>query len=96
MNSIIEALYMEQLNFADRPAPTAPAYQQTNTRYKQECLAFQDTLKDLDMTLFDTFDHLCSQNATLAFYREANVFQLGFCLGVAIMQEVSQHMEKLA
>lgn len=92
MPNILEELYYGNLEPIRHTRPKSKEYQKKDEQYSKSRHAFEETLRNLDHNLFQTYSSLCSQNSCLNVDEEAEAFQLGFCLGVSIMQEVSQHM----
>lgn len=96
MANILEELYYGNLEPIGNTRPKSEAYQQKDEQYSKNRSAFEETLKNLDDDLFQAFVRLSSQNACLNVDEEAEAFQLGFCMGVSIMQEVARRMETLS
>ena len=96
MPNILEELYYGNLEPISNTRPKSEAYQQKDEQFSKSRSAFEEALRKLDHNLFQAFSLLCSQNACLNMNEEAEAFQLGFCMGVSMMQEVSRRMETLS
>lgn len=93
MLNILKELYYGNLDPIGNTRPKSKEYQKKDEQYSKNRHAFEEALENLDPNLFQTFSSLCSQNSCLNVDEEAEAFQLGFCLGVSIMQEVSRRIE---
>ena len=94
MSTILEALYWAELISIDESLRHSKEYQEQNAQFSKASNAFVTRLNADAPQLFHAYDDLCSQRNTLFITQESIVFQIGFCLGVTIMQEVSQHMAR--
>lgn len=94
MSTILEALYWAELISIDESLRHSKEYQEQNAQFSRASRAFEAQLKSAAPQLFQIYDDLCSQRNTLFITQESISFQTGFCLGVTIMQEVSQHMAR--
>lgn len=92
MESILEELYFGNISPMDDGHPKSAEYRQKSRQYAQQNLVFLDALKELDEALYHTFDELSMQKSHLNLCEEIAAFQKGFCLGTALMQEVSQRL----
>ena len=95
MTNILKELYYGNLEPIGCTQPKTEEYQEKNKQYAKSRRAFEETLKTLNPELFRTFAQLCSEHGCLNVDEEAEAFQLGFCLGVAIMQEAAQRIKEL-
>lgn len=94
MSKVLEALYWAEPISIDESLRHSKKYQEQDAQFSRASRAFEAQLKAAAPQLFQSYDDLCSQRNTLFITQESIVFQIGFCLGVTIMQEVSQHMER--
>lgn len=92
MESILKELYYGNICPMDDGHPKSAEYRQKSRQYTQQYLDFLDSLKTLDENLFNTFDELYAQKGCLNLCEEIAAFQEGFCLGTALMQEVTQRL----
>lgn len=96
MSNILEELYYGNLEPIGNTRPRSDEYQKKDQQYSKNRSAFEETLKNLDDDLFQAFVRLSNQSSCLNVDEEAEAFQLGFCMGVSMMQEVSRRMESLS
>ncbi len=92
MSKVLEALYWAEPISIDESLHHSKKYQEQNEQFSKASQSFESQLNAAAPQLFHSYDELCSQRNTLFIIQESIVFQIGFCLGVSIMQEVSQHM----
>lgn len=92
MESIIEQLFFGNICPVDELCPKSKEYRQKSDQHYRQCQVFEDALKNLDINLLDTFETLCNEKGMLCLLEEATAFQEGFCMGAALMQEVTQRL----
>lgn len=92
MSKVLEALYWDEPISIDESLRHSKKYQEQYEQFSNASNNFLAQLNTAAPQLFHAFDDLCSQRNTLYVIQESIVFQIGFSLGVSIMQEVSQHM----
>lgn len=96
MSTVLEALYWAEPISIDESLRHSEKYREQNEQFSKANRAFETQLNTAAPQLFSAYDDLCSQRNSLFTFRESIVFQIGFCLGVSIMQEVSRRMETLS
>lgn len=92
MSKVLEALYWAEPISIDDSLRHSKKYREQNEQFSKASQSFETQLIAAAPQLFHAYNDLCSQRNALFITQESIVFQIGFCLGVSIMQEVSQHM----
>lgn len=95
MTGILDALFYGNLTPIEHIYPQSPEYQEKRDLYTKSRSTLMDALSRTDDSLTYALEGLESQRISLGFLEHSEAFRLGFSLGITIMQEVSQHMEKL-
>lgn len=96
MSTVLEALYWAEPISIDESLRHSEKYREQDKQFSEASRSFEAQLNAAAPQLFSAYDNLCTQRNSLFIFRESIVFQIGFCMGVSMMQEVSRRMETLS